>query len=136
MGKQSRLKAERRARRESYKERVEAWSKIPVDALSGSCRDPACQLPSCLDPHVTVAEIEGADYSGPLVVVTYTSEDHTTRVRINGDKRFTVPHVDAPPDEMDAWRDGIIERFGTLAFDAVMDHFQRRWGMMERPDSA
>lgn len=102
------------------------WSKIPVGARRGPCPNPACTVPRCLDPFVTVSELEGDPYTGPLVALSYSNADGRTMLRLNGDRvEFEVPGPDTP-ERQDAWIHAVVEPFGSMALDVVFDHLRRR----------
>ena len=101
MGKQAKIKAERRKAREASRQIDEAtiakWSQIPKEALSGPCNRTECTLAHCLDPWVTQVSLANDVHDGPLVFVNYAvygqnplgAPEH--HMRVNGRPFGTLP---------------------------------------------
>ncbi len=135
MGKQSRLKAERRAQREQQAPEVEAWSQIPEEATSGLCRKPGCALVHCTDPWVTKLKLTNATYQGILVLVCYSiypdsTDRKETHLRVNGKEIGLVPTMEMYHADFQSHRAAmlrlkakVVERFGAGATEALVQHF-------------
>jgi hypothetical protein len=100
VGKQARIKAERKARREARQQTqgptVERWAQIPDEAISGPCRKPDCTLVHCTDPWSTTVKLTNKQYEGPLVLVCYgtfreNGEGVDVHLRVNGEGLGVLP---------------------------------------------
>ena len=138
MGKQSRLKRERKARRKEQKPQIEAWSQIPDDAERGPCRKPGCALAHCLDPWVTQVELTNKVYEGPLVMVCYSrfpTEDsiqHQSFLCINGEEISAIATADLARRDPATYNqavktllDTVSARYGAGAGLAVVQHLSQ-----------
>lgn len=130
MGKQSRLKQERKHRREEQRPQVEAWSQIPADARRGPCPNPDCAVARCLDPWVTVVELTNSSYEGPLVILCWSKPRDDVQIqkllRINGEDIAEIPTPTLPPEVYDAQQNdltrAVTSRYGAGALLAVARH--------------
>lgn len=136
MGKQSRMKKERKAQREEMRPHVEEWSKIPEEAERGPCTSPTCTLPRCLDPWATVVDLHNKDYDGPIVMVCYsvytTPEETERRLRVNGEEIAIIPKGKLAREDPEAHQVAtqkllavMGERYGAGAALAVVQHLSR-----------
>lgn len=122
MGKQSRIKRERKARREQERPQVKAWAQVPAEAESGPCRKPDCTLAHCLDPWVSHVKLTNKAYEGPLVMVCYSrfpADDvpHQFYLRINGEEVAAVPTAELARRDPEAYHRAVtslLEAVGKL----------------------
>lgn len=136
MGKKSRMRRERRKRREKMAPMVEKWSQIPEGALSGPCREPSCTLPHCMDPWATVVTLRNEQHDGPLVMVCYSvglpDGSDERRLRVNGEDIAVIPKgklFRTDPAAHKAATNQLIElmhdRFGAGAPLALVQHLAK-----------
>lgn len=123
------------ARCEDHAERVAAWSTIPEGARAGPCKNSRCPFPNCLDPHVSVVELEGKPYEGSLVMVSYTADNYDSYLKINGDLSVRIPHPDATEAEYLVMQAAVIDSYGELGFHAVIRHLDDRLLSLGLPSS-
>lgn len=114
------------------KDVVARWSRPPKTARSGRCDSPACEMPGCLDPFVTVFELNAE----PMVIVTYVDAKYTPAVQVNGrrvgKKIFGRDYNtrEEYEDMLEQMRTLLTDRFGELGAEAFLEHLERRSDFM------